>query len=371
MECVDAYITPPWWSPPVTTILPRDDAIASHNEKLFSSAMAMAIYTDASGANEGIGTAAVALFSGVTRTAYIGKSKDYTVLFGELYAIRMALEIAQEAGRPAIIYSDSERALRMIQSPTRSSGQYLVKQIVTLLEQVQAELHWIPAHSGIPGNEAADFEAKVATGWRPDGTTAPPDEQPFGLRTMVGPLNAFLRRRAQLAWENTWSRDTTGAKTRELIPKPSTSVMKKYRHGQGRPYNSVLMQIRTANIALNEFLHKYGHAESKACSCDDYTTQSPRHVLLECPRWTDLRERYLWKGKSARTRTRTTEATETARPEDTRRTTTDYRLLITDPTFSLRAADFMIRTGLLPQFNWFREALLEREGYPADTEDDA
>jgi hypothetical protein len=262
-----------------------------------------------------------------------------------------------------------------------------VKQIVTLLEQartqgIQIELHWIPAHTGIPGNEAADYEAKIATGWRPDDTTAPPDQQPFGLRIMVGPLNAFLRKRAQLAWENTWSRDTTGAKTRELIPKPSTSVIKKYRHGQGRPYNSVLMQIRTANIALNEFLHKYGHAESKTCSCDDYTTQSPRHVLLECPRWTDLRERYLWKGKSARTTrtpedtgrtTRTTEATETAQgdPGDTRRTTTDYRLLITDPIFSLRTADFMIRTGLLPQFNWFQEALLEREGYPADTEDDA
>jgi hypothetical protein len=49
-----------------------------------------------------------------------------------------------------------------------------------------------------------------------------------------------------------------------------------------------------------------------------------------------------------------------------------FRLIrLTDPTFSLRAADFMIRTGLLPQFNWFRETLLEKEGYPADTEDDA
>ena len=64
----------PSW-PPITTILPRDDAIASHSEKLFRDEVI--IYTYAGRTDDGIGTAAVALFSGIIRATYVGKLKDY------------------------------------------------------------------------------------------------------------------------------------------------------------------------------------------------------------------------------------------------------------------------------------------------------
>ncbi|THC90222.1 hypothetical protein EYZ11_010322 [Aspergillus tanneri] len=113
---------------------------------------------------------------GLVKQAYIGTEAVSTVYTTELKGIQMALELpiqlttAYATKERAIIFSDSQAALQAIRNPS-SSGQYILVQIMGLLEylqrlQVQAEMHWITAHQGIEGNERADQAAKEAIGRR-------------------------------------------------------------------------------------------------------------------------------------------------------------------------------------------------------------
>jgi ribonuclease HI len=148
-----------------------ETAIETHNTILTRSGDLLIVYTDGSGINEKVGAAAVTL-QGDTRQAYMGEDIESTVYAAELEGIRMALEITSRAEKDkGIIFSDSQAALKAIRNLGCSSGQYIVRQIVQCLNELQLagkriDLHWIPAHRDIEGNEAADKAAKEATGWR-------------------------------------------------------------------------------------------------------------------------------------------------------------------------------------------------------------
>ena len=126
---------------------------------------------------------------------------EYTVYFGELYEILMALELVEDhdylnSTGPVHIFVDNEASLQASHRPKQGAGQYILKRIVELHHDLIAKhkitLHWIPAHEGIPGNELADVMAKEATGWRKkgDGATAP---RPPGLRTLTSASRIRLK----------------------------------------------------------------------------------------------------------------------------------------------------------------------------------
>ena len=70
-----------------------------------------------------------------------------------------------------IINTDNQSSIRAVGDPGKRSGQIYVMQAVQLINILRSygiavELHWIPAHIEIEGNEWADKEAKKAIGWR-------------------------------------------------------------------------------------------------------------------------------------------------------------------------------------------------------------
>lgn len=72
--------------------------------------------------------------------------------------------------------TDSQKALKTVgRGAQQSEGQYIVRAIYGELDKIAARgvvpwLVWVPAHSGVKGNEAADRAAKGAfkPGQRPD-----------------------------------------------------------------------------------------------------------------------------------------------------------------------------------------------------------
>jgi hypothetical protein len=132
---------------------------------------------------------------------------------------------------------------------------------------------WIPAHVGIPGNEAADQAAKKATGWRENGCRqqlANPPPQLYPLRTT---LRRWCKTQAERAWISAWREDKKGRATYRHTPVPTKKVLQLHKRLSKRE-SALLVQLRTEKIGLNDFL---------------FNRQVPTVTSLRCSKYKDLR----------------------------------------------------------------------------------
>ena len=80
----------------------------------------------------------------------------------------MALDLAVEdkSNQKVLIFIDNQAAITSSKQPKQQSGQYMLQEIALRIELLlrQLEIHWILAHSGVPGNKSVDIAGKKATG---------------------------------------------------------------------------------------------------------------------------------------------------------------------------------------------------------------
>jgi hypothetical protein len=133
-----------------------------------------------------------------------------------------------------------------------------------------------------------------------------------------------VRGRIKKAWNKSWAATPRGKPTRRLVPAPDAKVVKGLYKDMNKASSSVLIQLRTGRIGLNHFLYKIKARENDVCSCE-LGSQTPKHVLLECPLWTEYRQQ-MWDKIGDKQ--------------------TDFDTLISNPKMAKHAADFMIKTGL-------------------------
>jgi ribonuclease HI len=123
------------------------------------------IYPDGSGYQGHIGASAYAPQIKSTQRRHLGSAESTTVYAAELVGIDMATRLCQQlrdrAGdryTSAIIFTDSQAAIKSIRQPSRASGLQILGRILQAIEDLKSTLpvtiQWIP------GNEAADKVAK-------------------------------------------------------------------------------------------------------------------------------------------------------------------------------------------------------------------
>ncbi|RFN42691.1 ribonuclease h-like protein [Fusarium flagelliforme] len=119
LEVITPYVVAPWWIGPKTFIEENaEKARSRHQHSIEKEPNAIHIYTDGSGINGHVGSAAVCTTTNQAKSAYMGEDTVSTVYAGELQGVSLALQIAQQdrdqgnVRTKVMIYTDNQAAIR-------------------------------------------------------------------------------------------------------------------------------------------------------------------------------------------------------------------------------------------------------------------
>lgn len=303
-EKIAPFVTPPWWQGATIHIATNDDEARSQHDEIASNKHNTCIYTDGSCIQGHTGAAAVWPARQLTESAYMGPDTTSTVYAAELQGIRLALGMIQadvrrgNRHRQIHIFADNQAAIRSVIRPEGRSGAYIVRQIAQEIDQLRTtgvtiDIHWICAHEGIEGNEAADLAAKEATGWRTGDTRGPRAEPPARLHPLRTTLKTWSRKTANRRWQASWAAESKGKAVRRHTPIPTKKVLQLHAD-LSKAESALLVQMRTEKIGLKDFLfnRRVPGFSNARCHCGA-RRQTVAHVLLSCRHYKDLRRQEL------------------------------------------------------------------------------
>ena len=294
-EHISAYIRPPWWKlAAVTEISPtsKDEAAEAHYQRLHQiSTQDLIIYTDRSGHNRQISAAIHSPTTNITKGTYISTDHTHNVYTAELTAIQMAVTLFEEKNDEhtnVYIFTDNQSAIQAIDSPKRQSGQYIIKEILDVIDRIHEakpvstiHIEWVPGHKNIEGNERADQAAKAAAASR----TAPPNTK------MKSAQYRSIQSMTKTKWATEWKTGRENARQLQNMSKhPGTTTrLKLYRALQQQKHVVWVAQLRTGHCHLNQYLHRFNIIETPECECGA-EKETVDHYLLNCKLYNEERD---------------------------------------------------------------------------------
>ncbi|OAX30731.1 hypothetical protein K503DRAFT_818508, partial [Rhizopogon vinicolor AM-OR11-026] len=102
---------------------------------------------------------------------HLGSEKEHTVYEGELVGMILAVELLREerARGTMALGVDNQAAIRATGAFNSKPGHYLMdlfhddlRKLIPTHDRRKLVVRWTPGHLNIPGNEAADEQAKLA-----------------------------------------------------------------------------------------------------------------------------------------------------------------------------------------------------------------
>jgi hypothetical protein len=146
-------------------------------------------------------------------------------------------------------------------------------------------LRWTAGHTGIPGNELADTEAKrVASGLSSDKSILP---KFLRCALTLNPSALQRKKNAEIKqrWKTKWRNSTRGKSHIKIDNKsPSVHFLRAIsRANISRRSASLITQLYVGHVPLNEYLRRFKKADSARCPACGAVPETVRHFLLECP----------------------------------------------------------------------------------------
>jgi ribonuclease HI len=297
LETIDPRPLPPWRLDPFAEIeIGTDRETATQKAEAVGSTSDIIVYSDASGRQDHLGAAVVALDDNLevieAQQIQVGPMDRWSVhvaeLIGIFHAISTVFKIThQRSGTAdkqttATILCDSRSALQAIQTARNKSGQRIVHAILQAATEVQAagitlRLQWMTGHCDNPGNDAADRLAKDAAC---SGKTHP-------FRPLLTRERAHIRSNILAQWEQEWKSSAKGAHLRSIDKTLPATYTRRLYGNLPRIRAYLLTQLRTGHNWLSTYAKTFGFRDDDQCECGAQETVV--HVLVDCPRLRDSR----------------------------------------------------------------------------------
>ena len=167
-----------------------------------------------------------------------------------------------------LILSHSRSVLATLSCPPSfllSQTLWQILQELTSLSFFSIRLQWVPGHSFLPGNDAADEPAKR-------GALLAPSAIPCSL----SPLTSRIHSRLFSDWRRTVSSKFFDTQ----VPSISTEELVLPRHTR-----CVLSRLccNGHSLLLGSYLSRIGRIENSSCSACGHSSQDISHLILHCP----------------------------------------------------------------------------------------
>lgn len=300
---------PPTYTTPFDTMIEPNRELSIQHEK--ADKTKVKIYTDGSAINGGVGAAAL-LYIGNEKEPreilhyHLGPKTRYSTYDAEWVGALMATSILTRLDEATIghetasIYVDNQSVIRMATDLTPGPAQHIREAMLDLAEELRFRgpakykftLKWISAHSDVDRNERVDQEAKAAAGGKSSHFTRLPEKLFLPLPSSVSALIQQAKSEAQDEWKLAWQKSP-----RKRIYDTSDDQFPARRFlkivkGLSKHKSSILTQLRTQKIPLNDHLSKIKKADSARCQqCQRSRRETVQHYLFECLKYRVQRQR--------------------------------------------------------------------------------
>ena len=237
----------------------------------------IAIFTDGS-RNEN-GRVGGAIYSKQLQTTQQFRITDHnSILTAELVAIHRAITIikASKDINHFIIFTDSLAAAQTIETGSSNSKPHLIEEISSNITELAklgrtGEIHWLPSHIEIEGNEEADKAAKASLNHPTIDVEIKPE---------LHDIYPNIERKTLGLWQVRWDNDTKGRHYHQIQPEATRQI--KFIDRKNRARETLLTRLQLGRCGLKHYLHQMKKDEDGNCiRCK--VEETVQHWLIECP----------------------------------------------------------------------------------------
>ena len=237
------------------------------------------IFTDGSLLKEEGFQVGASMFNYTNNLKYKWKlDSHHSILSAELFALQKATKNHASNNKPVIIFTDSQASLALLSNHQPKTYKHSIHAIQQTLSKAKSkiQIHWVPGHSGIKGNEIADQLAKEA---------AQSSTHIFPHCTETPEIKAIFKRESLSSWDKRWDLIKGSTHLGRTLPKIAHKLKSQ---NSSRKMEVIFAQLRLGHSRLNSPLYKIKQAESPNCAnCPAEETVT--HFLLICPKYKQQR----------------------------------------------------------------------------------